>query len=65
MERTVVIVNAKNKREAIVSLEMALEAVKERYTENSNEVSERVCITNEGSISQQRGGCRDDGLHAM
>lgn len=48
MERTVVTVNAKNKREAIVALEMALEAVKDKYTEDSGEVYERVCVTNEG-----------------
>lgn len=48
MERTVVTVNAKNKREAIVALEMALETINSTYTEDSGEVSERVCVTNEG-----------------
>lgn len=47
MERTVITINAKNKREAIVCLETAYKVVKS-YQNDSDAVSERVCITNEG-----------------
>ncbi len=47
MERTVVTVNGKSKQEAIIALEMALEVVRE-YSEDSEPISEHVCVTNEG-----------------
>lgn len=49
MERTVVSINAKSKIEAIIALEMALEAVKQ-YSMSDDSVIERVCVTNEGSL---------------
>lgn len=48
MERTVIEVNAKNKTEAMIALEMLAKVIKNYEEDYDGEVNERVVVTNEG-----------------
>lgn len=48
MERVILKVDAVNKTEALLALDMMKKAIKERYSDDAHPVSEYVCVANEG-----------------
>lgn len=54
MGRTIATVNAKSRAEAILGLEMLLEAVKAYDSDSLIPVKEKAVVTNEGKSSMRR-----------